>query len=296
MKERIVGRTPKKYVDYFPHLCKHGESMHYMEKKYQNDGYAVWYKLLEKLALTDDHYLDLKKESKIMYLSSFCLVSEEMLLNIIDDLVKLEEFHIELWEKHKIIYNEKFIDNVQDAYRMRNSKLRSLSDLCCSLSIKLRSIPNKLQNNAQEIHILNKIKLNKTKKRYMEAVNLTDIEYQKLLKDHYLNDEVLLNKAIKILNNYIMIKEPKYKSHYHVMFGWVKERIFEENKDRKKELDPDNEFRTIEGLFERFGIENEPTLSERTNKIIRLMGGWINCCNREPKENKKKFMQALEDL
>src|SRR5690606_9988986 len=57
------------------------------------------------------------------------------------------------------------------------------------------------------------------KKVYSEVVKLSDPEYEKLLKKY--GSEESLNQGIEILNNYIQAKQPKYKSHYHVMIGWV---------------------------------------------------------------------------
>ena len=55
------------------------------------------------------------------------------------------------------------------------------------------------------------------KNKYLDSVLLTDPEYQKLITK-YTKD--LTDKAIEILNNAIMSKGYKYKSHYHTLIGW----------------------------------------------------------------------------
>ena len=70
-----MARKGKNTVDYFPHLIKQGKTMFYLRSKYNNDGYAVWYMLLEKLGEAEYHYLDLSNDLQIMYLASEFKVS-----------------------------------------------------------------------------------------------------------------------------------------------------------------------------------------------------------------------------
>ncbi len=92
-----------------------------MRQKYKNDGYAIWFMLLEHLGKADYHYLDLKNPVQMMYLSSEFMVEEITLKAIIDDLVKLDEFDKELWENESILYNQDFVDSIEDAYKKRNN-------------------------------------------------------------------------------------------------------------------------------------------------------------------------------
>jgi len=110
-----MGRKQRNNVDYFPHDCTHGSKMHIIEKKYGNDGYAVWFKMLEQLGHTDDHHIDISEETKQMYLSSVFNVSEELMISILDDLAKLGAIHKELWNDHRIIWSDKFIGSIEEA-------------------------------------------------------------------------------------------------------------------------------------------------------------------------------------
>ena len=107
--------------------------MFYIEQKYGNDGYATWIKLLRQLAITNDHWINLSDMTELMFLSSKCKISEEVLSNIITDLAKMGEFNHILWSENKILYSEKFILNIQDAYSRRNNKCMQLQDLCLHL-------------------------------------------------------------------------------------------------------------------------------------------------------------------
>ena len=128
-----MARPARNNVDYFPHPVKHGKKMSYLEKKYKNDGYAIWMKLLEELGDNDYHYLDLSNEIQIMYLEEKCNVNQDLLISVITDLVKLGEFNKELWEENNILFNEKFVDSIRDAYAKRNNKCITLDSLCTLL-------------------------------------------------------------------------------------------------------------------------------------------------------------------
>lgn len=124
-----MARPERNTVDYFPHYISDGKKMFFIEHKYGNDGYSTWFKLLESLATTEYHYLDLKNESDIMFLSAKCRISENVLIEILNDLSKLGEIDLDLWVE-KIVYSDKFIESIQDAYSRRNNKCMQKVDLC----------------------------------------------------------------------------------------------------------------------------------------------------------------------
>lgn len=129
-----MARQQQNTVDYFPFLCKEGEAMFYIENKYGNDGYATWIKILRQLAVTNYHYLNLSEYKTIMFLSSKCKVNEKLLLEIITDLCNIGEFNKPLWEQNKIIFSEKFIENIKDAYSRRKNECINMYTLCIHLN------------------------------------------------------------------------------------------------------------------------------------------------------------------
>jgi hypothetical protein len=78
-----MARKERNNVDYFPHSVIHGKKMFYIRNKYKNDGYATWFILLEKLGSSEYHYLDLKEEMELMYLSSEIMIEVDLLDKII---------------------------------------------------------------------------------------------------------------------------------------------------------------------------------------------------------------------
>jgi len=167
-----MARKERNSVDYFPHSVMHGKKMFYIRNKYKNDGYATWFILLEKLGLSEYHYLDLKEDIELMYLSSEIMIEHDMLNKIINDLVSIGEFDKELWDNEKILFNQKFIENIQDAYKKRNNDCINKESLIQLLeskgrSLSIKSIPKqpksntKVSNNTQSKVENNKVNKNK---------------------------------------------------------------------------------------------------------------------------------------
>ena len=130
-----MARPEKKTVDYFPHYISDGKKMFTIEKKYGNDGYASWFKLLEALAKTDNHWLNLNDDSELMYLASRCNVEEEIFVNILNDLARLKEIDSQLW-KSKIVFSQKFVDSINDAYERRSNDCITYTQLLNELESK----------------------------------------------------------------------------------------------------------------------------------------------------------------
>lgn len=133
-----MARGELNSVEYFPHSVTHGKGMFYMREKYANDGYAVWFILLEKLGKAEYHYIDVKDEIQLMYLSAECKVSVSILHDMIVDLVRLGEFDRELWEEESILYNQKFVDSIKDAYKKRRNECIDKNTLHILLQTKGR--------------------------------------------------------------------------------------------------------------------------------------------------------------
>lgn len=117
-----MARPQRNNVDYFPFLCDEGKKMFYIEETYGNDGFATFIKILKELAKTDYHYLDLSKNTTLMFLSAKCKISKQTLELIINDLVDLGKFDSVLWNENRVIWCQDFVDSIQDAYSKRKNK------------------------------------------------------------------------------------------------------------------------------------------------------------------------------
>lgn len=163
-----MARPERNNVDYFPHPVHNGRKMYVIKKKYGNDGYAVWYQLLEQLGNAKYHYIDLREPGQLMYLAAEFTVSETLLKEILLDLCTLNAINPGLYSEYSIIYSEDFVNSIQDAYEKRKNKCLSLQGLCTLLSIKCPRKPGKLPLTPPEIH---KEKKRKEKESIDHSVN-----------------------------------------------------------------------------------------------------------------------------
>ena len=68
-----MARPMKRTVEYFPHRVEHHKTMFIIEERYGNDGYALWFKLLERLGATDGHCLDLNDATELEFKTPGCI-------------------------------------------------------------------------------------------------------------------------------------------------------------------------------------------------------------------------------
>lgn len=117
----MMARPTKSTIDYFPHYIKSGKTLFVLESDFGNDGYAFWFKLLETLGGTDGMYFDWNTPADRRFLLSKTRVDEDKALDIMQALVDVDAIDRELWEKHRVIWCQKLVDNVQDAFRRRSN-------------------------------------------------------------------------------------------------------------------------------------------------------------------------------
>jgi hypothetical protein len=254
-----MARPQTNKVDYFPHPVTHGKKMSYLEKKYKNDGYATWFKILEELCNTDYHYLDLSDDVQLMFLSDRCLVTETMLIDIINDLIRLKEFDKELWDSSKILFNEKFTESIKDAYKKRTNECiskKSLRVLLSSLGIlkPIKSNPKPIKCKSEGVvkpqSKVKETKVDKTKEKKEEK----KLAFQATLKPF------LEKYGSDMLNNFYSYwtqeaQNSKTKMLFEIQKGWSishrlstwKKKDFDKPKDFKKEqqTDVDRKYSTI---------------------------------------------------
>ncbi len=113
-----MGRPRKQTVDYFPHSCTHKKTMYILEQRYGNDGYAFWFKLLEMIGDSEGHYIDLNNEANWEFLQAKTRLTADFTQEILDLLAKLEAIDPELWGQ-RVVWSQKFVDGIADAYRNR---------------------------------------------------------------------------------------------------------------------------------------------------------------------------------
>ena len=86
-----MARPKKCTADYFPHyVTGNSRTVFILEQKYGNDGYALWFKLLELLAVTDGHYVDFNDHTDLEFFAAKVKIDTDKAIEMIDQLAKLK--------------------------------------------------------------------------------------------------------------------------------------------------------------------------------------------------------------
>lgn len=203
-----MARQERNDVDYFPFLCKESKAMYYIETTYGNDGFATWVKILRELAVTNYHHLILSDNVAMMYLASKCKIDTDLLKKIIHDLCELGEFDKELWDKKSVIWCQKLIDSIQDAYKKRKNECISRSILYSRLG--LRNSPKSIPNEGKSV--LNggsypQTKLKKSKEEDSKEDDGDKFDLIENLKSKYLENEKLITAVLSVKKNKLKNKD-----------------------------------------------------------------------------------------
>ena len=116
----MVGRPKKQTVDYFPHdtNSNSGKTISILQSRFGNNGYAVWFKILERLGRSEGHYLDLNDEIDWEFFVSEMGISGSETIEILNLLARLKAIDLELWSK-KVIWSDNFVKRLELVYEKR---------------------------------------------------------------------------------------------------------------------------------------------------------------------------------
>lgn len=152
-----MARPKLNTVTYFPHNCNHSKTMFVIEQKFGNDGYAFWFKLLELLGSTENHFFDCRNESNWEFLQAKTHLGEDTCSELLNLLSKLNAIDRDLWDQ-KIIWCDNFMNNIKDVYTNRRVETPPKPSFYSGeLNAVEVSTPESTQSK------VNKIKVNQTK-------------------------------------------------------------------------------------------------------------------------------------
>ena len=94
-----MGRPQKQTVDYFPHdaQASQGDTLTILQGKWGNDGYAFWFRLLEKLCNSDGHFIDCSNPVKWGLLLAKTQLTNGTGDEIMNTLVDIDAIDRDLW-------------------------------------------------------------------------------------------------------------------------------------------------------------------------------------------------------
>lgn len=131
-----MARPSPNTVDYFPHFAKTGKTKTVLKQKFGHVGIACWWELLEILASSENHYYDASSVINWHYLTSIFDVSEEVAIEFLDILATLGNIDHHLWTYHKVIWCQKFCDNISSVYAKRKKETPVKPCFCDEISAK----------------------------------------------------------------------------------------------------------------------------------------------------------------
>ncbi len=256
----MAGRKDKNIVDYFPHLCGDSKTIFILESKYGNNGYSVWYKTLEILGKSENHYIDCRNTDIWEYMQAKMKLMSAELQQIYDTCVALDAIHKELWE-NKVIWSSNFIKNIDDVYKRRNNKCMHFNDICKHLSIKCKHKYNNegiieninTQSKVKESKVNNKEKeiFDIARKIYLGTKRGLDTEFENFKKKHKDWKEVLSLLKPAIQNQIQWHKEKKLRKEFVPEWKnfqtWINQRCWEEESPKLNEPELEVERKIYKG-------------------------------------------------
>jgi hypothetical protein len=232
-----MPRSKKATVDYFPHSCLHGKTLHIIENKFGNDGYAFWFKLLELLGTTENHFIDLNDPATWEYMLAQTRVNGETAGWILNLLAALGAIHEPLW-KIKIVWSENFVKNLEAVYQRRRIDLYTLADIEGYCKHKYHQ--NGINDDINPQSKVKESKVKKSKVEYtVEFLKLYDAYPRKDTKAESqkifikLNpDSELLNKMLAAISWQRELDQWKKDNHKYVpmLSTWLNKRRWEDER------------------------------------------------------------------
>jgi len=125
-----MGRPERHDVDYFPFFAKRGKTLNILQSKYGLEGIGFFTNLMRFLSLTPDHYYSIDDESdRLNFFAEIGMPDEDKGIAMIELMVKTGKLDKELWEKHKVIVCQAFLDSIEDAYKKRGNKIITIEEI-----------------------------------------------------------------------------------------------------------------------------------------------------------------------
>ena len=106
-------------LTYFQHDVTRGKTVSILRSRFGNDGFAFWFGLLELLGGSEGAYIDLSDVGALEYLSSWCGVTDEQALEMLDLLSDLRAIDGDLYRNDNKIWCQKFVDRMNHLHKRR---------------------------------------------------------------------------------------------------------------------------------------------------------------------------------
>ncbi len=285
-----MARTQKDVVSYFPHdaNANGGDTITVLQSRYGNDGYAFWFKLLEKLASAEGHFLDCHNPIKWQLLLAKTGVNEITGVEIMNLLVEMQAIDKDLWES-KLIWCQKLVDNIAEVYKNRRREIPQKPTITALNEVTTDdndlTTGESTQSKLKETKVKEK-KDDTLKYGQFENVILSIDEHNKLRERFGPST----NAHIEALSIGIKSKGYKYKSHYATILNWARRDSDTEVPEVTAPAEPQNEpiTKSLDAINEIF---RKDLINERDAKFL---GGFQLESNVGSSRNLYRVLQCLK--
>jgi hypothetical protein len=125
-----MARPERHDVDYFPFFAKRGKTLNVLQSKYGLEGIGFFTNLMRFLALTPDHYCCIKEEyDRLNFFAEIGIQDEEKGTAMIELMVKTGKLDQALWEGHKVVACEAFLESLEEAYKRRSNEIITIDEI-----------------------------------------------------------------------------------------------------------------------------------------------------------------------
>jgi hypothetical protein len=233
-----MARPKKQGLDYFPHDtdAMNDEKLEIMQALYGNDGYAFYFKMLERVYRTEDLRLDISDAETRKVLAKKFFVDEERFEKMVYSSIKYGLFDEFAYESSGLITSHGILKRAETVLEKRKKMRQTYINQGVGVS-EAETVQKSAETREETPQ--SKVKKSKEKKSinisntrtFGEFVEISEDEYQSLL-DKY--GEPTATKCIQELDNYKGSTGKKYKSDYRAILSWVADRVSE--RDRKQQV------------------------------------------------------------
>ena len=124
-----MPRKNRRNADYFPHPARPGPVEDLMQRRWGNDGYAIYHKTLELLTDAEEHYLDLSGPAQIELFIGYMQAPPDIIQQVLASLANLKFIDPELWQGYRVIWCGQLVDSMlAEIYRKRESGIPKRPD------------------------------------------------------------------------------------------------------------------------------------------------------------------------
>jgi hypothetical protein len=221
-----MARPLKRGLDYFPHDtdAMNDEKIEIMQLLYGNDGYAFYFKMLERIYRSADLTLDVSDAETRLVMIKKCNVDEERFDKMVSTALRQGLFDVETYEQTGQLTSKGILKRSEMVTKKRENMRERYSSKVSASETREETMSETQQTKQKETK-QNKTKQN-GKEKHGDNVALTAAEYQSLISTY---GQAHTDQCIAELNRYKLETGKQYDNDCAAIKSWVSDRVKEQS-------------------------------------------------------------------